>query len=384
MSRAPYKIIRVVLVYVLIVATLFVLPKPAAAVSNPEASFCSEDAKTIVRLYRAYFNRTPDAKGLAYWGGVYSDSDLHNVAYWMSQSPEFQKKWENVSPRSYVSKSLYNNLLRRPHDNDGLDYWEDDVTKVGRDQIALYWVQTPELKKKHPVDLPSGCSDVGFEKFQFRNIRGGQVVDVDYKKVDIKTSRSRCSVASINANWLYLSNNQPINIAIVDGVVLNSVDRGDRGVIGERYSDNSPRPAGEIDDWSGDVFTDYIFQKPGLSLEHEHNFYDSNINGWRWAASGISLITGGDVSDHLSHINTSDYTHGTRGHSFVATKEPGIVTFGSTTDMNAWELVAWAQSEGYTNLVKMDGGGSVEFNTYGTVKVAGTGRAIPVWLGIGC
>jgi len=378
--------IRLFAIFILVFSILFSSPNASSAVASnaPTATFCGEDAKTIVRLYRAYFNRTPDSNGLQYWGTIYAESDLHNVAYWMSQSEEFKIRWANTSSRDYVSKSLYNNLLRRAPDLDGLNYWENDVAKVGRDKIALYWVQQPELKVKHPVNNPSSCDSIGFEKFRFRNIPGGQVVDVDYKKVDIKTSRNRCSVASINANWLYLSNNQPINMAVVDGTVLNSIDRDDRGIIGERWSDNNPKPAGKIDAWSGDVLSDYIFQKNGKSLEHEHNVFGSNTNDWRWAASGISLITGGDVSSHMQHINTSDYTHGTRRHSFVATKEPGIVTFGSTVDMNAWELISWAQSEGYTNLVKMDGGGSVEFNAYGQTKVAGTGRAIPVWLGIGC
>ncbi len=379
--------LKIFSVFALLVALVsFSAVGPATAEgAEPESTICGEDGKSIVRLYRAYFDRLPDQKGLEYWGGVYESGDLHDVAYWMSQSQEFQKRWEGKSGRYYVEYSLYRNLLRRAPDEKGLNYWDDDVDKVGRDAVALYWVQQPELVKKHPVSDEVACGKKApASGYSYRYIPGGKVVDVDYYKVDVKTSSKRCSTASINANWLYLSNSQPIGLAVIDGQVINPVDLASRGVIGERYTGHTTPPASILDDWSGDVMKDYIFVKDGRTLEHEYSYRDTSASNWRWAASGISLITDGDVSSHLTPSVLADYTHGTFGHSFVATKPGGTLTFGSTTGMNVEQLVSWAQGQGYTNLVKMDGGGSVEFNIGGSAVVAGTGRNIPVWLGIGC
>jgi|GEM_PF-6858473 len=74
----------------------------------------------------------------------------------MSQSPEYQKNWKNVDDKTFTTKLLYNNLLRRRPDTDGLNYWVDTVTS-DKSQIVLYWVQTPELVKKHPVKQPEYC-----------------------------------------------------------------------------------------------------------------------------------------------------------------------------------------------------------------------------------
>jgi len=52
--------------------------------------------------------------------------------------------------------------------------------------------------------------------------------------------------------------------------------------------------------------------------------------------------------------------------------------------MNSPQLVAWAQANGYQDLIKFDGGSSVELNIDGEARVAGTSRDVPLWLGIGC
>jgi hypothetical protein len=58
--------------------------------------------------------------------------------------------------------------------------------------------------------------------------------------------------------------------------------------------------------------------------------------------------------------------------------------FGGTANLDVTDLVFWAESNGYEELIKFDGGASAEFNIGGAAAVAGTGRDIPVWLGIGC
>jgi hypothetical protein len=80
-------------------------------------------------LYKAAFNRTPDASGLGYWiskmdsGMSYSDVSKNFVT-----SAEFKTAFggSNPSVNTLVTK-LYNNVLNRTPDAGGLTFWQDKL-----------------------------------------------------------------------------------------------------------------------------------------------------------------------------------------------------------------------------------------------------------------
>ena len=80
-------------------------------------------------LYKAAFNRTPDASGLGYWiskmdsGMSYSDVSKNFVT-----STEFKTAFggSNPSVNTLVTK-LYNNVLNRTPDAGGLAFWQDKL-----------------------------------------------------------------------------------------------------------------------------------------------------------------------------------------------------------------------------------------------------------------
>jgi hypothetical protein len=84
-------------------------------------------------LYKAAFNRTPDASGLGYWiskmdlGMSYSD-----VAKNFVTSFEFQTAFGGSSPsvNTLVTK-LYNNVLNRTPDAGGLAFWQNKLSNEG-------------------------------------------------------------------------------------------------------------------------------------------------------------------------------------------------------------------------------------------------------------
>ena len=360
-------------------------PEPAAAASPPVTSvLCGQPGADLVRLYRAFFGRAPDQAGLQYWSDQYLMSDMANVAVWMSQSTEYQQAWAGTTNDDYIRRLLYRNLLEREPDAGGIDFWMNDLAKVSRVDQVRFWIQQPELVANHPVVEPAPCSQSGVT---LRDIPGGRAADVNYLVADLQTNASRCSVASINANWLTLGNSQPIGIGVIDGrSVPGGVDRQDRGVIGERY-----RPNGPIDEftysWDGAHLNANLASKGNFVLEVERDWQLSGAtdpNGYRWAASGIVMAIKGQISVTDALINANAYTMLTQRHSFVAFKAPSTVTFGSTTSMTAPQMRDWLLGQGYTDIVKMDGGASVEFNEGGRATVAGTNRNIPVWLGVGC
>jgi hypothetical protein len=84
-------------------------------------------------LYKAAFNRTPDAGGLGYWinqmdkGMSYSD-----VAKNFVTSAEFKTAFGGANPsvNTLVTK-LYNNVLNRTPDAGGLAFWQNKLSNEG-------------------------------------------------------------------------------------------------------------------------------------------------------------------------------------------------------------------------------------------------------------
>jgi hypothetical protein len=83
-----------------------------------------EIAGSAYRIYKAAFDRAPDAGGLGFWIDAMDDgASLLSVAAGFISSPEFEKLYgSNVSDRDYVTK-LYNNVLDRNPDQGGYDFW---------------------------------------------------------------------------------------------------------------------------------------------------------------------------------------------------------------------------------------------------------------------
>ncbi len=386
--------------------------QPAAAQESLpplNAVLCGQPGEVTTRLYRLYFNREPDAAGLTYWSGVYQETKSYDtVAFWMAKSSEYRAQWDEVSDEEFVSGLLYNNLLNRPPDATGFAYWVGLLETNERSNLSQFWVVQPELTARHPVNEPADCALLD----QVQNIPGGRALAIDYSTTDLKTSSTRCAVMSINANWVHSDGAVPfsehIGFANIDGVNVpsrgNVNDDNSRGIFGARRIGEG----GEVPNFSHTFDTNVgslnllsnLTQKNGSMLQLHANYWDSPTfangspnewydeakfggqeAGWDWAVGGISMVVAGQ-----QNVVTAgqSYTFNTTRHSFAAFKAPSTVMLGSTTAMTAQQMVDWLVARGYTDIMKMDGGGSVEFNEGGFATVAGTPRPLPVWLGIGC
>ena len=81
-------------------------------------------------LYKAAFNRTPDASGLGYWiSKMDSGMSYSDVAKNFVTSTEFKTAFggSNPSVNTLVTK-LYNNVLNRTPDSGGLAFWQDKLS----------------------------------------------------------------------------------------------------------------------------------------------------------------------------------------------------------------------------------------------------------------
>ncbi|WP_296188692.1 DUF4214 domain-containing protein [Pseudomonas sp. UBA1879] len=92
----------------------------------------------VAQLYTAFFDRAPDAAGLAYWVGQL-DSGAINLAQmaknWVDEQPEGQTKYPNGTTDEAFISAIYSNVLGRSADTEGAQYWQTQLASgaVSRD-----------------------------------------------------------------------------------------------------------------------------------------------------------------------------------------------------------------------------------------------------------
>ncbi len=439
-------VVRTAMVAVLVAAMLsFGGTSPVAGasggcdISGPASEYSQQvSASTgharVWRLYQAFFLRQPDEGGFEYWVQVRNaGASLGEIAYQFAQGPEFENRYGSLSHAQFVDLA-YNNVLCRAPDAEGRDYWtglliSGSLTRwdmmINFAELREYLNRTGTCHSIYTAEsaavascpesklAPLASASLGANGYREINVSipGGSFrgVEVDYSSGLFETGSTRCSVASINANWLVAAEKDRANpgvlgIGVVDGVhVKGSSDRSDRGIFGLRF-DESPTNVVEV--WPGDTLSpddtklSSVMSHSGTkSLESwyaaaETSPYLSVLapeeivsnDEWVWAAAGVPLIVDGQTDQDFSSDYSNDpYTYQTVRHPFVAfDQDTNKLIFGATANADVRDLVNWATGAGYEDLIKFDGGASAEFNIGEQAVVAGTSRDIPVWLGIGC
>jgi len=89
----------------------------------------TQNAGSVYMIYKAAFNRAPDASGMGYWLAQKDNGSniVTNIAQGFVNSAEFTAKYgTNPSNSSYVDK-LYQNVLGRSGDSGGVAYWNQQL-----------------------------------------------------------------------------------------------------------------------------------------------------------------------------------------------------------------------------------------------------------------
>ncbi|PIE43220.1 MAG: hypothetical protein CSA50_06500 [Gammaproteobacteria bacterium] len=82
-----------------------------------------DDVLVIARLYNAAFDRLPDGGGLNYWIDEWeSGVDFQTISRHFYFSEEFRQTYGQLNDVEYIDV-LYLNVLDRPPEDAGLDYW---------------------------------------------------------------------------------------------------------------------------------------------------------------------------------------------------------------------------------------------------------------------
>ncbi len=423
-------------------------PTPAAAqsgdcqIQSPADEFDELVAESVAhaqiwRLYQAFFLRQPDTGGLNYWLGVANQGNgLEEIAYQFAYSEEFQLRYGAITDDQFV-ELIYRNVLCRPAEDEGAAYWKNILATgaAGRHQVVVYFSEAaeylmrtdtchsvfadqnalltgcPEPTSRPLVPLASATLEVNGYEAVSTQIGGGTFrgTMVDLSAGVLATGSSRCAVSSINGNWLSPSNKDSaapsvLGIGVVNGShVKGSADRDDFGIFGMRY-DSDPHEVAEV--WPGDTLSpddkrlnSVVYADGVRAIEIWHGGAETSIymtellpealvspDEWQWAASGIPIIFDGQLDSAFWAAYRNDpYTFQTRTHPFlVADHDTNRLMYGAVSGADVGEITNWAIANGYEDLMKFDGGGSVEYNVARRPVVDSTPRNIPVWIGIGC
>jgi len=83
-----------------------------------------EAAAQVYRLYQAAFARTPDVGGLSYWVDTMDKGlALRDIVYGFINSTEFASAYGANPTNAQLVDKLYQNILGRPPEKAGIDYW---------------------------------------------------------------------------------------------------------------------------------------------------------------------------------------------------------------------------------------------------------------------
>ncbi|SQG00481.1 outer membrane adhesin-like protein [Paucimonas lemoignei] len=96
----------------------------------------------LAELYTTFFNRAPDADGLAYWVDSIDTGQLSLTQIaenWLTEQTEGQTNFPTTLTDAQFVAKIYTNVLSRTADADGAQYWLDQLASgaVTRDSFAL-------------------------------------------------------------------------------------------------------------------------------------------------------------------------------------------------------------------------------------------------------
>jgi len=113
----------------------------------------------LVRLYKAYYKRWPDAGGYDFWiRKMNNGSSLASVSDFFARSSEFNRNYGSLSNEQFVTL-VYTNVLGRVGDQAGYNFWVKRLNdkKITRGGLMAQFSESSEFKRKYGLD----CDLVG-------------------------------------------------------------------------------------------------------------------------------------------------------------------------------------------------------------------------------
>lgn len=114
----------------------------------------------ILRLYAAYFGRSADENGLAFWRDRRSSgASVGAVSDAFATSPEFIDTYGNLGDRQFV-EVVYFNVLGRAGEATGVEFWTGELVagRSSRGQLMVQFSDSPENVERTDTVAPHGAN----------------------------------------------------------------------------------------------------------------------------------------------------------------------------------------------------------------------------------
>ncbi len=110
----------------------------------------------VLRLYWAVLGRAPELEGARFWVEAFDSGQwsTRRIAAHFATSDEFERRYSNDLAGPAFLEIVYENVLGRPADHQGLAYWAEQLESgMTRGEVVLLISNSPEFIAAHP--LPS-------------------------------------------------------------------------------------------------------------------------------------------------------------------------------------------------------------------------------------
>lgn len=117
------------------------------------------------RVYKAAFNRAPDGPGVGFWMAKMDQGvSLHDVAAGFMASAEFTTLYGSAPSTTTFVDKLYNNVLHRPLDQAGFDFWVNaiDVRGTARADVLASFSESAENQAQVIGSIQHGFEFIPF------------------------------------------------------------------------------------------------------------------------------------------------------------------------------------------------------------------------------
>ena len=117
------------------------------------------------RIYQAAFARTPDPGGLGFWiKAMDGGASIKTVAQEFMKSAEFIGMYGATTSNTAFIEKLYQNVLRRPGDQGGIDFWVKalDANNADRATVLAQFSESPENQSALATIIGNGFEFLPF------------------------------------------------------------------------------------------------------------------------------------------------------------------------------------------------------------------------------
>ncbi len=146
----------------------------AARYSHPTSlSYSAVADRSLLRLYLAYFGRTPDVEGFRYWQDqIEFGVPLGQVSQYFSTGAEFVNRYGHLDDARFVDL-VYVNVLGRPPEPEGRAYWVRVLARgESRGEVMLGFSDSTEYMRRTEGHTPPSTRPRTGEEARGRRILG--------------------------------------------------------------------------------------------------------------------------------------------------------------------------------------------------------------------